>query len=284
MRTLVHLSDLHFGRVDAALVAPLIKHIHALCPDLVVVSGDLTQRARSVEFIQAQEFLAALPMPQLVVPGNHDIPMHNPLRRFIDPLKKYQRYICATLQPTFSDSEIAVVGINTARSFTIKDGRINEAQLADVDSFWRSVDPAVTKIVVTHHPFDLPGAVDPQKLIDRATHLMPMLTDLKVDLLLAGHHHVAHSANTAANYPRLRQAALVIQAGTATSTRGRGEANSFNVIRIDRHQITVERHDWMPTSTQFQVATTSDFFRDDAGWMPRKVEETEQIGRFRSGQ
>lgn len=268
MRTLVHLSDLHFGRVDAALVAPLTQHIHAIRPDLVVVSGDLTQRARAIEFAQAKEFLATLPMPQLVVPGNHDIPMHNLLRRFINPLRDYQRTICASLQPTFSDSEIAVVGINTARSLTIKDGRINPTQLADVDNFWRSVDSAVTKIIVTHHPFDLPGTVDPHKLIDRATHLMPVLSDLKVDLLLAGHHHVAHAANTATNYPRLRQAALVIQAGTATSTRGRGEANSFNLIRIEAHQITVERHDWMPASAQFQMATKSDFFRDNAGWMP----------------
>ena len=272
MRTLVHLSDLHFGHIDPNLLSPLTQRIHALSPDLVVVSGDLTQRARTTEFQQAQAFLAALPLPQLVVPGNHDIPLHNPLRRFIDPLRKYRRYICDTLNPTYLDEEIVVTGINTARSLTIKDGRINQAQVDHLEKVWRSVDQTVLKIIVTHHPFDLAGAVKKSQLIGNAHGLMPVLASLNVDLLLAGHHHVAHAANTAINYPNLKQAALVIQAGTATSTRGRGETNSFNLLRIETRQVTAERYDWVPTAAEFQMASCSEFVRREQGWMNTRTD------------
>ena len=129
MRTLVHLSDLHFGRVDASLIGPLTSHIAQLAPDVLVVSGDLTQRARSKEFVAARAFLDTLPSPQIIVPGNHDIPLHNLFDRFLRPLAKYARYIADDLEPMYVDDMVAVVGINTARSLTVKDGRINQAQM-----------------------------------------------------------------------------------------------------------------------------------------------------------
>src|SRR3954464_5604942 len=109
MRTLVHLSDLHFGRTDQNLVKPLIKTIGEIKPDLVAVSGDLTQRARSHQFVAARAFLDALPKPQIVVPGNHDIPLRNILLRFVSPLDKYRQYITHDLLPFYSDDEIAVL-------------------------------------------------------------------------------------------------------------------------------------------------------------------------------
>ena len=97
MRTLVHISDLHFGRVDNALLAPLRELIGDMRPDAVVVSGDLTQRARSAQFRQARHYLDTLPKPQIVVPGNHDIPLYNVAARFFQPLVKYRRYITRDL-------------------------------------------------------------------------------------------------------------------------------------------------------------------------------------------
>lgn len=267
MRTIIHLSDLHFGRIDPATIAPLVTAVHAAKPDLLIVSGDLTQRARTAEFKSAAQFLASLPKPQIVVPGNHDIPMHNLLRRFIDPLQTYRRYICNTLAPLHIDAEIAVAGINTARSLTIKDGRINSAQLTRLRAQWASVDPHLTKIVVTHHPFDVAGTFDTSQLVGKAHRLMPVLADLQVDLLLAGHHHVAHAENTVTNYPALPRAALVVQAGTATSTRGRGETNSFNLLRVERERITVERHDWLPEQGLFLKASLTQFERGELGWI-----------------
>ncbi len=115
MRTLVHLSDVHFGCVDYPTVDGLVEKINEIAPHLVVLSGDLTQRARSAQFIEARAFLDKLPKPQIIVPGNHDIPLHNVFDRFLHPLDKYKKYITDNLQPFYADEEIAIVGLNTAR-------------------------------------------------------------------------------------------------------------------------------------------------------------------------
>src|ERR687890_834447 len=129
MRTIVHLSDLHFGRVNPGLVDPLIRTVREVGPDLVAISGDLTQRARSHQFQQARSFLDSLPQPQIVVPGNHDIPLHNVFARFLEPLTKYKRYITEDLQPAYANEEVVVIGVNTARSLVFKGGRINRSQV-----------------------------------------------------------------------------------------------------------------------------------------------------------
>ncbi|HEY8230374.1 MAG TPA: metallophosphoesterase, partial [Rhodanobacteraceae bacterium] len=129
MRTLLHLSDLHFGRVDAGLLDPLCAFARELAPDLVVVSGDLTQRARTVQFEQARHFLDTLPLPQIVVPGNHDVPLHDVVSRFARPLEKFRRLVTQDVLPTWVDGEIGVIGIDTSRSLTFKGGRINQRQI-----------------------------------------------------------------------------------------------------------------------------------------------------------
>ena len=141
MRTIVHLSDLHFGRVDQDLLRPLQELVVKLAPDVVVVSGDLTQRAKTEEFKAARAWLDTLPGPQIVVPGNHDIPLYNVASRFLTPLRKYLRYVTLDLAPEYVDDEIAVLGINTARSLTFKDGRVNKEQLAQMRQRMQAVGP-----------------------------------------------------------------------------------------------------------------------------------------------
>ena len=267
MRTLVHLSDLHFGRIDAAIVEPLIAEVAAARPDVVVVSGDLTQRARSAEFDAARRFLDRLPQPHIVVPGNHDVPLYRVWERFLSPLGKYRRHIAAGLAPSFVDTEIAVLGINTARALTFKSGRINAAQIREIH---RRLDPlpeALTKIVVTHHPFDLPDTPDRAALVGRAGQAMKTFSTCGVDLLLAGHFHASQTGDTSGRYELSGYAALVVQAGTATSTRGRGEANSFNVLRVSDAAVAVERRVWQPDSKGFALERTEHFRREAAGWV-----------------
>jgi 3',5'-cyclic AMP phosphodiesterase CpdA len=266
MRTLVHLSDLHFGRVDPALLAPLRAVVNEIDPDVVVVSGDLTQRARSAEFKQARAFLDTLPAPRIVVPGNHDIALHNLFTRFLHPLEKYRRYITSDLTPFHIDDEVAVLGVNTARSLTIKDGRINAAQIADLRARLCGLDTQIVKIIVTHHPFDLPEHYADQELVGRAALAMQTFADCGADVLLAGHMHVGHAGSTAMRYKIGDYAALVVQAGTATSTRGRGEANSFNVLRIDTSRIVIERRAWAAPQTAFAPAAVEVFERTANGW------------------
>ena len=198
MRTLVHLSDLHFGRVDAELIEPLLVAVADAKPDLVVVSGDLTQRARKRQFEEARAFLDRLPRPQIVVPGNHDVPLYRVWERFLSPLGKYRRIVEADLEPSFVDDEIAVVGINTARSLTFKDGRINEEQMAAIRRRFDPLGDTVLKVVVTHHPFDLPDQSGDVDLVGRAREAMEVFSRCGVDLLLSGHFHVSEAGSTAA--------------------------------------------------------------------------------------
>jgi 3',5'-cyclic AMP phosphodiesterase CpdA len=274
MRTLAHLSDLHFGRVDEQLIEPLISAVAEVKPDLVAISGDLTQRARSHQFREARAFLDALPQPQIVVPGNHDVPLHNVFTRFLQPLDKYKRHITDDLQPVYIDEEIAVVGVNTARSLTFKGGRINEDQLARIREELCGADGEVIKIVVTHHPFDLPEGYSDRDLVGRAQMAMKGLADCGADLFLAGHLHVSHTGHTAKRYNIRGHSALVVQAGTASSTRGRGEANSFNVIRIHRPNITVERMTWQPASSAFALSGEENFRHTSDGWVRLPEERT----------
>jgi 3',5'-cyclic AMP phosphodiesterase CpdA len=267
MRTIVHLSDIHFGRVDPRTISPLNETIGKIQPDLVAVSGDLTQRARSYQFKEARAFLDSLPKPQIVVPGNHDVPLHNIFTRFVNPLAKYQRYITEDLRPFYHDREIAVLGVSTARSFTIKGGRINEEQVAWMRDRLCAADPLTVKAVVTHHPFDLPEGHDERNLVGRSRMAMEKLAGCGADLFLAGHLHISHTTHSATRYRIKGHSALVVQAGTATSTRGRGEANSFNVIRVDRPLIAVERFEWQPDYPEFTLVMTERFRHTPDGWI-----------------
>lgn len=267
MRTLVHLSDLHFGRVDAALLQPLRNAIENIKPDVVVVSGDLTQRARAAQFREARAYLDTLPRPQIVVPGNHDVPFYNVLGRIFRPLTNYRRYITSDLEPFFGDGEVAILGVNTARALTLKGGRINQEQVERIREKLCPLDDRITKIVVTHHPFDLPDTHDPDHIVGRAKMAMQMMASCGADILLAGHVHVSHAGDTAARYKFDGYAALVVQAGTATSTRGRGESNSFNVLRIDEPRVHVQRYSWAAADTTFVMQQEEAFERSTSGWV-----------------
>ena len=268
MRTIVHLSDLHFGRVDAALLLPLAETVGALAPDVVVVSGDLTQRARSVQFIQARAFLARLPGPQIVVPGNHDVPLYNVVDRLLRPLHKFRRYIEPSLTPSFHDDELAVLGVNTARSLVLKNGRINVAQLESLREALSRLHEDVVKVVVTHHPFDVPSHLGSGQRVGRAELAMGMFAQYGADVLLAGHLHTSRSAGTGDRYALAGYEALVVSAGTATSTRGRGEANSFNVLRLEKDRIEVERFEWLRDARRFEPTSSEVFERRLKGWAP----------------
>ncbi|HEY0065648.1 MAG TPA: metallophosphoesterase family protein [Telluria sp.] len=266
MRTLVHLSDLHFGKVDDKLLAPLRDLVHEIKPDVVVVSGDLTQRAKSEQFEQARAWLDTLPGPQIIVPGNHDISLYNVFRRFLQPLTRYKRYITDDLDPMYVDEEIAVLGVNTARSLTFKDGRVNEEQVATIRQQLEGLAPGIVRIIVTHHPFDLPLTNDDDDLVDRAPMAMRAFADCGVDLLLSGHMHASHAGNTSERYQMSEYAALVVQAGTATSTRGRGEVNSFNVVRVEPERVEVDRYGWDEVGERFSRMKTEPFLRRGNVW------------------
>jgi len=267
MRIVVHVSDLHFGRVDPRLVPSLVHTVHTIAPHLVAISGDLTQRARRTQFEQARAFLQRLPFPTIVVPGNHDVPLFNMAARFVSPFAAYQRYIERELEPVFLDDEMIVVGLNSARTVPFSGGgRLNQRQVDRAAARLRTVPPQTVKVVVTHHPFDLPDGHDEEHLIGRAGMAMEKLATVGADLFLAGHLHVSHVGRTAERYQIAGHSALVVQAGTM-STRGRGEVNSFNVLRLAHPRITIERYTWLEEQLTFVPVWTGTFQHTADGWL-----------------
>ncbi|HZZ94217.1 MAG TPA: metallophosphoesterase [Usitatibacter sp.] len=269
MRTLVQLSDLHFGAIDEELLEPLRSAVAAVAPNLVVVSGDLTQRARPGEFRAARAFLDSLPYPRLAVPGNHDVPLYAVSQRLLSPLRRYRRHFAPEVETSFVDEEIAVVGVNTARSLVIKAGRINEEQVRRALSIFRAAPRGATRIVVTHHPLELPSLWREHKqLAGRAAMALETLAEC-ADVYLSGHLHRTHSGQAESFAEARRGAPLIVAAGTATSTRGRGETNSFNVLRIRRGEIEVEHFCWDERSREFGGAGARAFRRmPGGGWQP----------------
>jgi len=243
VRTLAHLSDLHFDRVDQGVLEALRRRVKALAPDLVVISGDLTQRARAHQFRAARAFLDSLPRPQVVVPGNHDVPLYNVFARFLAPLARYRRIIGEDVEPGFVDDEIAVLGVNTARSLVLKGGRVSEPQLARVREALGRLEGTRTRIVVSHHPAAL-----------------ERLAECGVDVFVSGHHHATRTGQRRIG----RMSVLIVEAGTAASRRTREEPNAFNLLRVAPDRIEVDHY--ALRGGNFMRAAAEAFARGDAGW------------------
>ncbi len=241
MARIAHLSDIHFGAHDAKIVAATEAWLQKRQPDLIIISGDFTQRARVAQFREASAYvnrLRAAGHKLLVVPGNHDIPLYDVFTRLAAPLHRYKRFISDDLCPWFENDEVSVLGINTARPLTIKDGRINHDQIALMKERFASVDPRKTRILVTHHPlFAMPigEGGELSEAVGRHDDAIKGACEAGVHLALAGHFHRTY-AESARKMAERAGSAIVIQAGTATSTRLRNaEPQSFNWLHVARH-------------------------------------------------
>jgi 3',5'-cyclic AMP phosphodiesterase CpdA len=269
LKTIVHLSDLHFGTEKPELVRALRAELAALPATLLVVSGDLTQRARNGQFAAAAAFLKQLPSPQLVVPGNHDVPLFDVPRRFLAPLARFRRHIGAETDPVFDDGELCVIGLNTARSLTWKNGRISHEQLRTLHRRLKGTR-ARYRVVVTHHPFIAPPAppegsdqagVD---LVGRAVHAIKVLDICEVDLLLAGHLHHGYSGDIRTQYPGAHRAIISVQAGTAVSGRVRSDPNGYNRITLEGERMAIEVRTWRDGA--FATLRKVEYRRGVEGW------------------
>ena len=270
MRTLIHLSDLHFGRIDRSLVEPLRRSVIDARPDLTVISGDFTQRARRSQFAAARAFVGSLELKTLVVPGNHDIPLYDFVERLAAPLRRYRQFISAELEPEYEDDEMIVIGVNTARAlvFPFGEGRINEQQVDRILQRLKDVPSAKMRVIVTHHPFDLPPGVHERRLLGRSGEAMARLGAANADLFLSGHLHISHVSHTVDRYEAAGHSALIVQAGTV-STRSRGEQPSFNLLRLQRPEIELLRYAWDPSAATFTASPVGRYRHQPNGWCPK---------------
>ena len=245
MTVVAHISDPHFGAHDPVIAAALHAELSgrtATTPAVVVVSGDLTQRAKSDQFRAARAFLDSLPAPYLVVPGNHDVPLYDLWERFAHPLRKYRQLITDELMPRHIDDELAVVGITTAHGFTMKGGHVSVAQARAAADLFAGHEERF-KILVAHHPFVLPHGVPERDRVDGAADAMPILRDAGVEVICTGHLHVAH-ASDAAGFRDEQREIVAVHAGTCISTRLRGETNGYNRLILDGDVLTIAQRVW----------------------------------------
>jgi len=243
MKRIAHVSDLRFGAHDRTLERALLADLATTPPlTLVAVSGDLTQRARASQFMQARRFLGQLEAPVIVVPGNHDIPLVDVVGRAFRSRTRFGRYISRDLSPAWWDDTIVVVGVDTAKRFTIKGGEVRPdqveracAQLAPHPGSW--------KLVVAHHPFVVPdGVADGEDLVDGAALAAPRFEAVGVDLILSGHHHLPSGGDVAGRNPA--HTIIAVHAGSCLSTRQRGEPNGYNMLCFDGPLCTITPRLW----------------------------------------
>lgn len=262
---LIHLSDLHFGRDRPELMRPLLDAVNGLNPDLVAISGDLTQRAFASQFRAARTFIDHIDAPVLCVPGNHDLPVHRPFLRFFRPFSKYRKYINDELSPALMTPDLALIGINTMQPWRWQTGWTKRSILRRAARLCQTGPAHRLNVIVAHHPFELPAGSTKRPMINGGWGLRT-LADAGADIILSGHLHQWRIVTP----PDPRATTLLqIHCGTGLSTRVRGEPNDFAEIvcggTTQASDVTITR--WIAgPENRFAPRETSRFHRGADGW------------------
>jgi len=263
---IAHISDPHFGTEDPPVRDALRDELLREAPDLVVLTGDVTQRARQSQFRAARAFLDSLaPLPVFALPGNHDLPLFDLVTRFTEPYRYYRRHICATLAPFWLEDGVAVVGVNSTRALRHKHGQLSPALIEQVARRLDRLD-ATFKVVALHHPLAIVAASDRRNRARGADEAIAAWVEAGADLFLGGHIHLPYCVAVGT----IARRALVVQAGTSMSTRRRdGRPNSYNLLRfdaVDRRSLRIEERDHDGRNGRFAMQVAHEAVRGDRGW------------------
>lgn len=263
-KTLIHISDLHFGRIKHNVADTLLDDIAHHTPHLVIVSGDLTQRARTQQFQQAAAFLKKISYPKLIIPGNHDVCFLNPLERFTNPLKKFKHHISDNLHPSFRDQHMAVIGINSTNPKRWRKGRLSRNIIETIQSKLSQMDKSLFKVLVLHHNL-LPSPNKKKKAEMISAAAFAKAIDVSPpDLILAGHLHQTYWGDLKKFYGT-KNAIIVAQAGTATSDRYREEKNAYNVVTLNDQSMTIKQRTF--ADNRFNDGLKNRFIKKGGQWV-----------------
>ena len=267
--TILHLSDLHAGPpFNPEKAQQILEAAWQIKPTLTVLSGDFVQRAdiRS-QWLTIRDFVAQLPQPTIAVMGNHDVPLYNALYRMLRPNYYYKKYISPILEPAWGNSDFVAVGVNTTRSFTVDGGKLTDQQLLELERTLARYPDSLCKIVVMHHhPVMPPG--ETRDVIQNAAAALRTFDRSNVELVLCGHTHASYIGNTLEFDPDLRQGTVIVQAGTATSRRGRRwyrGKNAFNVLEIEPMRSVITQYLYLEDAGRFLPVSQHQFPRRSAG-------------------
>ena len=287
---IAHLSDIHFGRIAHPLIVDaILDDVNAADVDLVVVSGDLTQRARTHEFEAARAMLDAFKAPVLVVPGNHDVRAwwHSPFERVWRSSKRFQRFITDDLTPTFTlassteqpvDVELAVFGLNSAHGATIKGGKIRPRHVEAMEAYFEAQPETAFRVFVLHHHLIRLESLGDHDVSRGAHRALDAARRAQVDVVLCGHLHRSHVQPVELVPPSALDSKghrmVIVSAGTATSNRGRGDnanVNFYNWITVTASSFTVDERQFNPSTHTFEPMDTVRFPRDSPARAGGKV-------------
>ncbi|MDZ4283559.1 MAG: metallophosphoesterase [Hydrogenophaga sp.] len=228
MSVLLQISDPHFGTERIPVVEALVVFAAQLRPDLVVLSGDITQRARTEQFSAARTAMDRLGAPLLALPGNHDIALFDLWSRFVRPYARYSAAFGSDLAPVFASHDLLVIGVNTTRVRRHKDGEVSSEQIDAVARQLRQATPEQLRVVVVHQPIDVMRAEDLPNRLHNHTAAQQAWAAAGADIVMGGHIHLPYVMPL----PGLARALWAVQAGTSVSSRVRsGVPNSVNVVR-----------------------------------------------------
>ncbi len=270
MSLLIHMSDTHFGTEQALVMAALHRLVQQQAPEMAILSGDITQRARPSEFRAAREFIDQLAVPAtLVIPGNHDIPLFDLAARLFTPYANFAREFGNELEPVFESEHLLVIALNTTRRYHHIDGAVSIAQMQRVAARLGQASDAQLRIVVTHQPVCVTESEDAPNLLHGHAAAISCWAAAGADLVLGGHIHLPFVCALHERDAALPRRIWAVQAGTALSTRIRNNAgNSVNLIRYGAELAprccTVERWDYQPAEQCFMQASIHELRLDGA--------------------
>jgi 3',5'-cyclic AMP phosphodiesterase CpdA len=261
MSVLLHISDTHFGTEQPAVVEGVRQLVRDEQPLVVVLSGDITQRARGTQFAAARAFCDSLGVPNLLtLPGNHDIPLYNVAARVISPYRGYIKAFGKDLEPELDLPDLLVIGVNTTRPERHKDGEVSPAQIEKVAARLQRAKPGQLRVVVTHQPACVMRPEDEPDRLHGGEDAVQAWAVAGADLVLGGHIHLPYVSDLCARAKGTPRPMYCVQAGTAFSSRVRhGTPNSLNLIRWEppasgaERACRVERWDYDVADSRFEL-------------------------------
>lgn len=259
MTVVLHISDTHFGTERPLVVQALERLARAHAPSMVILSGDITQRARKEEFAAAGSFMDRLSVPsRLVIAGNHDIPLFDVVTRIFGPYSRYGRVFGSDLEPIHDAADLLVIGVRTTRRYRHIEGEVSARQVERVAKRLRQADKRQLRIVVTHQPVFVTHAEDEEHLLRGHRKAIAEWAQAGVDLILGGHIHRPFISGLHDSFTSLQRPVWAVQAGTAVSTRIRHDSN--NSVYLIRHGLAgearyceVERWDYDENASEFAM-------------------------------
>lgn len=265
MATILHISDLHFGRPSSsARLDALEECIQGIKPDAIAVSGDLTQRCTNGEFVRARKYLDSLGKiaPYTVIPGNHDVRWLGAVARNLGVVglvgnkahefkySRYRRHISEDLSPSLEVSGAVIAGLNTAHGISrgsltkrFRDlgviGHVKREDVLRVERAFSNAAPDAARIVMIHHN-PIKGSLSGRHGLANTGQALRAFSEIGAELVLCGHDHLEAVHTVEETDPGL----IISTAGTISNRLRPGRASSFNLVNFDAADLRITTYYW----------------------------------------